>query len=98
MPLDRLIAAAPEVLLGARVVRAFGAQLPFLFKVLAARQPLSIQVHPNLEQARAGFQRENRAGIPIDDDKRNYSDENHKPELLLALTDFYALRGFSISR
>lgn len=94
VPLDRLIAAAPEVLLGARVVRAFGAQLPFLFKVLAARQPLSIQVHPNLEQARAGFQRENRAGIPIDDDKRNYSDENHKPELLLALTDFYALRGF----
>lgn len=92
--LNRLIAAAPAALLGRRVDAAFGGRLPFLFKVLAARQPLSIQVHPDLEQARAGFARETRGGIAADAATRNYRDDNHKPELLVALTDFYALRGF----
>ena len=92
--LDRLIEAAPEALLGRDLATRFNGKLPFLFKVLAARQPLSIQVHPNLEQARAGFDREDRDGVPIGDAKRNYRDRNHKPELLMALTDLYALRGF----
>ena len=92
--LDRLIEAAPRALLGQDAAARFDGKLPFLFKVLAARKPLSIQVHPNLEQARAGFDWEDRNGVPIDNAKRNYRDRNHKPELLVALTDFYALRGF----
>jgi len=92
--LDRLIKAAPEALLGRRVNANFGGRLPFLLKVLAARQPLSIQAHPDLTQAHAGFERESHQGIAIGDARRNYRDSNHKPELLVALTDFYALRGF----
>ncbi len=92
--LDRLIAAAPEAILGAEGMAAFGPQLPFLLKVLAAAHPLSIQVHPDLAQARAGFAREDAAGIPRDAPQRNYRDPMHKPELLVALTDFYALCGF----
>ncbi len=68
--------------------------LPFLFKVLAARQPLSIQAHPNKAQAEQGFERENAAGIPLRDPGRNYKDPNHKPEIALALTPFRALCGF----
>ncbi|HRY84656.1 MAG TPA: mannose-6-phosphate isomerase, class I [Candidatus Cloacimonadota bacterium] len=68
--------------------------LPFLFKVLAAGSPLSIQVHPSKSMAREGFARENRIGIAPDDPKRNYKDDNHKPEMLLALTEFEALCGF----
>lgn len=94
VPLDHLIDAAPEVLLGKDVAAGFDGKLPFLFKVLAARQPLSIQVHPNLSQARAGFDREERDRTPIDNARRNYHDRNHKPELLVALTDFFALQGF----
>ncbi|MDR0637453.1 MAG: mannose-6-phosphate isomerase, class I [Spirochaetaceae bacterium] len=68
--------------------------LPFLFKLLAAEKPLSIQAHPNLEQASTGFVRENAAGIPFDDPARNYKDPNHKPEILCALTPFTAMAGF----
>ena len=68
--------------------------LPFLFKLLAAGKPLSIQAHPNLEQAATGFVRENAAGIPFDDPRRNYKDPNHKPEILCALTPFTAMAGF----
>jgi mannose-6-phosphate isomerase class I len=63
-------------------------------KVLSAARPLSIQVHPDARGARAGFARENAAGIPHSAPERNYKDEHHKPELLVALTDFWALRGF----
>ena len=91
--LDALIEQDPQRLLGARVAESFG-QLPFLLKILAASQPLSLQVHPSAEQAREGFNREERAGIPRDAPTRNYKDPNHKPELVVALTDFYALRGF----
>lgn len=94
VPLDRLIAAAPEAVLGAATVQRFGNALPFLFKVLAAATPLSIQVHPNRDQAARGFAREDRLGLALDDPKRCYRDRNHKPELLVALTDFHALRGF----
>lgn len=92
--LDQVIAADPDGLLGPAVVAEFGPRLPFLLKVLAADKALSIQVHPTLEQARAGFAAENRAGLTPDDPARNYRDDNHKPELLCALTPFTALCGF----
>jgi mannose-6-phosphate isomerase len=88
--LDALIAADPVGLLGAGRTR-----LPFLLKVLAASAPLSLQVHPDLEQARAGFAKEQADGVAIDDPNRNYADDNHKPELILALSPtFEALAGF----
>ncbi|MDJ0350977.1 mannose-6-phosphate isomerase, class I [Cryobacterium sp. PH29-G1] len=70
-------------------------RLPFLLKILAAGRPLSLQAHPTTEQARAGFELENEAGIPIDAGNRNYRDPFHKPELIFALSDtFEALCGF----
>lgn len=69
-------------------------QLPFLLKILAAGGPLSIQAHPNSQQAADGFARENAAGLAIDSPSRNYKDDKHKPEMLVALTDFEALVGF----
>jgi mannose-6-phosphate isomerase len=92
-PLDAVIAEAPGFYLGERVERTFGG-LPFLFKLLAAERPLSIQAHPDLAAARAGFERESRAGIPLENAARNYRDRNHKPELLCAMGDFRALAGF----
>ena len=68
--------------------------LPFLFKVLAAAKPLSIQAHPNRDQAREGFARENRQKISLNAFNRNYKDENHKPEIICALEPFWALKGF----
>jgi mannose-6-phosphate isomerase len=81
-------------ILGREVADATGNTLPFLFKVLAAAKPLSIQAHPDLHQAREGFERENRLGIPLDAPNRNYRDANHKPEIICALTLFWALNGF----
>lgn len=68
--------------------------LPFLLKLLAVDIPLSLQVHPSLSAATAGFARENAAGIPIDSPQRNYKDANHKPEIIRAVTEFSALSGF----
>jgi mannose-6-phosphate isomerase len=93
-PLDDLIASDPEHFLGAESVAAFGPRLPFLAKILAAAQPLSLQVHPSLEQARAGFAREMDAGLDPHAANRNYRDDNHKPEMIFALTPFEALCGF----
>ena len=70
------------------------AGLPFLMKVLAAAKPLSIQTHPSLDQAIAGFEAENQVGVPLDAPHRTYRDANHKPELICALTPFDALVGF----
>jgi mannose-6-phosphate isomerase len=92
--LDALIATDPERLLGADVHARFGDTLPFLIKILAAERPLSIQVHPDRMQAAAGFAREDAAGLARDAPERTYRDPNHKPELLVALTDFDALCGF----
>jgi mannose-6-phosphate isomerase len=89
-----LIRTDPTGMLGPAVEQRFGARLPFLLKVLAVASPLSLQAHPNLEQARAGFAREQAAGIPLDARERTYKDDNHKPELLCALTRFEALSGF----
>ncbi|MDF2694613.1 MAG: Mannose-6-phosphate isomerase [Labilithrix sp.] len=84
--LAEIVASAPERELGAEVVRELGPRLPFLLKVLAAAEPLSLQAHPTLEQARAGFADEEQRGIPLGAPNRNYKDPAHKPELLCALT------------
>ncbi|MEV7991842.1 mannose-6-phosphate isomerase, class I [Streptomyces sp. NPDC086077] len=89
-----LIAAGPEKELGAATVAKFGPGLPFLLKILAAGAPLSLQVHPNLTQAKEGYEEEERRGVPVDAPHRNYKDANHKPELICALTEFDGLCGF----
>lgn len=76
------------------VLSAITGPLPFMVKFIAAAKPLSLQVHPSLEQAREGFLRENAAGLAVDDPRRNYRDDSDKPELLIALTPFSALCGF----
>ena len=92
--LPELIQAHPIDILGKQTAAKFADKLPYLFKVLAAARPLSIQAHPSLEQARRGFQRENDLNIPLSAPNRNYKDANHKPECLCALTSFWALCGF----
>jgi len=92
--LNYFIKRHPDGILGEKVAQRFNNQLPFLFKVIAAEKPLSIQAHPNKEQAIDGFKRENEMGIPLDSPIRNYRDENHKPEIICALTNFWALNGF----
>jgi len=92
-PLRAVIDADRPGQLGAAVDARFG-ELPFLFKVLCADQPLSIQVHPSKSAAVVGFAKENAAGIPLDAANRNYKDANHKPELVFALTPFLAMNGF----
>ncbi|MFF2370077.1 mannose-6-phosphate isomerase, class I [Agromyces sp. NPDC058110] len=88
------IAADPAAALGPELA-AKGVRLPFLLKVLAAAEPLSLQAHPTPEQARAGFAREEAEGIPLTAFDRNYKDEFHKPELIVAVSDtFDALSGF----
>lgn len=75
--------------------KGIGTSLPFLLKLLAADSPLSIQAHPTLEQARAGYEIEEAAGVPRDAAHRNYRDANHKPEVIVAIDgDFEALAGF----
>jgi len=76
------------------VVRHFGTRLPFLMKIIAAERPLSLQAHPDLEQARAGYAAEQQRGIPLGSPERSYVDPFHKPELVCALTRFEALCGF----
>jgi mannose-6-phosphate isomerase len=92
--LNEVVAADPERELGAAAVAKFGPRLPFLLKILAAGAPLSLQVHPDLTQAKEGYEDEERRGIPVDAPHRNYKDANHKPELVCALTEFDGLCGF----
>ncbi|MFD8263089.1 mannose-6-phosphate isomerase, class I [Streptomyces griseoluteus] len=92
--LVEVIDADPERELGAEAVAKFGPRLPFLLKILAAGAPLSLQVHPDLAQAREGYAEEERRGVPVDAPDRNYKDANHKPELICALTEFDGLCGF----
>ncbi len=91
--LTDLVAENPAAALGPEVAEIFG-ELPFLFKVLAIGDALSIQTHPTLEGAQAGFERENEEGVPLDAPNRVYRDANHKPELIVALTRFEGLCGF----
>lgn len=92
--LTELIAADPRRMLGPAVARRFDDTLPFLLKVLAVERPLSLQAHPDLAQAAAGFADEEARGIPLDAPERNYKDRNHKPEQICALTPFTGMCGF----
>lgn len=94
LSLSDVLSDIPNDVLGQRVSARFGSELPFLFKVLAVEEPLSIQAHPDAAQARDGFERENVAGLPLDAANRNYRDPHPKPELICALTPFWALCGF----
>ena len=73
--------------------KSFGS-LPYLYKILDVASMLSIQVHPDKASAAVGFEKEEKAGISIDASNRNYKDKNHKPEVMVALSDFWLLHGF----
>ncbi|WP_199459471.1 mannose-6-phosphate isomerase, class I [Vibrio owensii] len=87
------IAQYPEYWLGKQVQPSVSS-LPFLMKILAAEEPLSIQVHPSKSAAEEGFALENKKAIPLDAACRNYKDDNHKPELVYAITPYLAMNGF----
>jgi mannose-6-phosphate isomerase len=93
-PLDKLVAHDPVRVVGRASVEAFGPRLPFLLKIIAAAQPLSLQAHPSRQQAEAGYAREQAAGVPRDAPHRTYRDGWPKPELLCALVETEALCGF----
>lgn len=92
--LREAIRAAPETMLGESIAARFDDQLPFLMKLLAAAEPLSLQVHPNPVQAQQGYAAENAAGIGLDAPDRNYRDRSAKPELVFALTRFEGMAGW----
>ena len=92
-PLSEMIKSHPDLTIGEYLNKKFG-NLPFLFKLLAAGEPLSIQAHPSKAQAEEGFKREEAAGVPIDAFNRNYKDDNHKPEIVCAMTPYWAMKGF----
>ncbi len=92
--LYELVSSAPAEVLGAETAERFDGRFPFLAKILAAAQPLSIQAHPSPEQAVDGYRRDEEAGIPRDAADRNYKDSWPKPEILIALEPFDALVGF----
>jgi mannose-6-phosphate isomerase len=92
--LAQLIADAPRDVLGVRVADQFDGRLPFMLKVIAAAQPLSLQVHPDDDQARTGFARESATGVDASNPRRCYRDPYAKPEMVLTLSDFQALLGF----
>jgi mannose-6-phosphate isomerase len=90
--LNDFILQHPE-LLGEKVQNQFG-RLPYLLKILDVKDMLSIQVHPNKKSAVTEFEKENNTGTPVNAHNRNYKDDNHKPELMMALSDFWLLHGF----
>ena len=92
--LDELVRRAPSECLGPAILKALGPTLPFLFKILSAGTPLSIQAHPNKRRAELGYERENQGGIPVDAPERCYRDSNHKPEMVVALSRFELVCGF----
>ena len=94
LPLADLITEYPQEILGIKVALSFNSKLPYLFKVLAAAKPLSIQAHPNRNQARVGFEKEFVREVAMDAPDRNYRDKNHKPECICALSPFWAMHGF----
>jgi len=93
-----LVEHDPKLALGSGIVYSFGSQLPFLAKIIAPAEALSLQVHPTKEIAREGFLREEALGISRTDNRRTYRDMNHKPEMIYALTEFEALVGFRVPR
>ncbi len=92
--LPEYIATNPTAILSKAVAERFNNRLPFLFKVLDVNKMLSIQSHPTKAQAEIGFAAENAAGVPIKAKHRNFRDDNHKPEVMVALTEFWLLHGF----
>jgi mannose-6-phosphate isomerase len=94
LSLLELLDGDPPAQLGDEIVERFGPRLPFLLKLLAAEEPLSLQAHPSAAQAAEGYAREEALGVALDSPVRNYRDPNHKPELVVALTRFEALAGF----
>ncbi len=94
IPLSEYIKRDPENILGKSVSEHFNQTLPFLLKILAAAAPLSIQAHPDKAAAKRGFERETLAGLSMDHFQRSFKDNNHKPELICALTPFWVLKGF----
>jgi mannose-6-phosphate isomerase len=93
IPLDQYIKAHPAETLGSQVAEAFG-KLPYLLKILDVKDMLSIQVHPSRQNAVIEFEAENKRGVALNAPDRNYKDDNHKPELMLALSEFWLLHGF----
>ncbi|MBK8459065.1 MAG: mannose-6-phosphate isomerase, class I [Micropruina sp.] len=93
LPLSEHVAQRHEIL-GQKPLAAFGAQLPFLMKILSANQPLSIQAHPSREQAQEGWARENRENVPLHSPERTYRDAWPKPEIMIAVEEFHTLAGF----
>src|SRR4051812_12598779 len=93
LSLYELIKGFPEITIGDKVQGQFG-ELPYLFKILDIKDMLSIQVHPTKGDAVKGFEAEETAGIPIGSATRNYKDKNHKPEIMIALSEFWLLHGF----
>lgn len=91
--LSELIKQDPSAFLSQSTSKAFS-DLPFLFKILAADKALSIQVHPNKQDAELGYAKEQELGVPLSAFNRNYKDANHKPELVYALTEYQAMNGF----
>jgi mannose-6-phosphate isomerase len=91
--LNEFVAGDKQRVLGKTIARKFG-RLPYLLKILDVTNMLSIQVHPTKHEAEIEFARENKQKIPLDAPHRNYKDDNHKPELTVALTDFWLLHGF----
>ncbi|MFU2078285.1 mannose-6-phosphate isomerase, class I [Avibacterium endocarditidis] len=92
-PLNAFLAKNPTAL-GEANRTQFGDNLPYLLKILDVKLPLSIQLHPTKAQAESGFAKENALGIALNDPKRTYKDDNHKPEMMIALSDFWLLHGF----
>lgn len=80
--------------LGDKVLKKFGKNLPYLFKVLDVKKMLSIQTHPTKKAAEIGYYNEEKLGVPITAFNRNYKDDNHKPEVMVAMTEFWLLHGF----
>ncbi len=91
--LSDAIATDPKAALSEPVYSHFGG-LPYLFKVLDVKDMLSIQVHPTKEYAKVAFEKEEAAGIALNAPNRNYKDTNHKPEIMLAMSEFWLLHGF----
>ncbi|WP_386695109.1 mannose-6-phosphate isomerase, class I [Lonepinella sp. MS14435] len=93
IPLNQFLKQNPTVL-GEQSRAMFGDELPYLLKILDVKQPLSIQLHPTKQQAEIGFAAENARGVDLKDPTRTYKDNNHKPEMMIALSDFWLLHGF----
>ena len=91
--LDKMLHKDAVLLLGEKTYAAFGG-LPYLYKILDVSKMLSIQAHPNIQNAILGFDKETAAGIDLNSTIRNYKDKNHKPEVMVALSDFWLLHGF----